>query len=501
MALKVLLADDNMTAQNMGRKILADAGYEVIAVSNGSAALKKFAEHRPDLLVLDVYMPGYSGLEVCEKVKMRAPRSAVLLTVGKMEIYHPEDGRRVRADGLVVKPFEATDLLDAVKKLAENLPAKNGRHSGAAPHDDKDARTNGPARSDNADDESNVTTAALMTARESIAVEASAAPAAVEAVATTIAEAPAEASAASGNGGVSSAVAEAIAQEVKAESSAGAPCATLPHDALLAAFSATPVMYLAPAATPETAEQEEQQEDEQWTHEADKAAAMATAAQAEDAAAVAETPAPATFATEVSPAEAACETAEEDEPESYWIAVRVPLSSTTQTAVSTTAEPPHMETTVNKEMAEQTAGSDVAADAGQTQEAAPPSASLMEQWLHEQARASVETGTAETAPPPAVEYPEHASPALEGAPTESQDAPVAMAAGTAEIAATAEPESSSSLQAIEPAHVDAAAAEAAREVTTQSQSDEIALAVERALERFRETLVEEIARELEKRKR
>ncbi len=49
MARKILLADDSVTAQNMGRKILADAGYEVIAVNNGSAALKKIArtETRP----------------------------------------------------------------------------------------------------------------------------------------------------------------------------------------------------------------------------------------------------------------------------------------------------------------------------------------------------------------------------------------------------------------------------------------------------------------------
>jgi DNA-binding NtrC family response regulator len=61
LARKILLADDSVTAQNMGRKILADAGYEVITVNNGSAALKKIAELKPDVIILDVYMPGYSG--------------------------------------------------------------------------------------------------------------------------------------------------------------------------------------------------------------------------------------------------------------------------------------------------------------------------------------------------------------------------------------------------------------------------------------------------------
>ena len=69
MARRILLADDSVTAQNMGRRILTDAGYEVVTVNNGSAALKKIAENKPDLIVLDVYMPGYGGLEVCQRVK------------------------------------------------------------------------------------------------------------------------------------------------------------------------------------------------------------------------------------------------------------------------------------------------------------------------------------------------------------------------------------------------------------------------------------------------
>ena len=55
MARRILLADDSVTAQNMGRRILTDAGYEVVTVNNGSAALKKIAENKPDLIVLDVH--------------------------------------------------------------------------------------------------------------------------------------------------------------------------------------------------------------------------------------------------------------------------------------------------------------------------------------------------------------------------------------------------------------------------------------------------------------
>jgi CheY-like chemotaxis protein len=137
LARRILLADDSVTAQNMGRRILSDAGYEVVTVNNGSAALKKIAEQKPDLIVLDVYMPGYGGLEVCQRVKenRETARIPVLLTVGKLEPFKPEEARRVRADAFIVKPFEASELLTALTKLEDKIvpqgPQKPGRFAKA----------------------------------------------------------------------------------------------------------------------------------------------------------------------------------------------------------------------------------------------------------------------------------------------------------------------------------------------------------------------------------
>ena len=123
MARKILLADDSVTAQNMGRKILADAGYDVVTVNNGSAALKRITEIKPDLIVLDVYMPGYSGLEVCQRLKDSAETAhiPVLLTVGKLEPFKAEEARRVRADAHIVKPFEASELLTVITRLEDRM--------------------------------------------------------------------------------------------------------------------------------------------------------------------------------------------------------------------------------------------------------------------------------------------------------------------------------------------------------------------------------------------
>jgi len=132
----------------MGRKILTDAGYEVITVNNGSAALKKIAEHKPDLIVLDVYMPGYSGLEVCQRIKenKETTRIPILLTVGKLEPFKPEEARRARADAFVVKPFEASELLSALTKLEDKIvphpePYKQGRFAKAMAAADSDAES------------------------------------------------------------------------------------------------------------------------------------------------------------------------------------------------------------------------------------------------------------------------------------------------------------------------------------------------------------------------
>jgi len=145
LARKILLADDSVTAQNMGRKILTDAGYEVVTVNNGSAALKKIAEGKPDLIVLDVYMPGYSGLEVCQRIKenRETARIPILLTVGKLEPFKPEEARRARADAFVVKPFEASELLSALTKLEDKIipgsePYKQGRFAKAVASVDQD---------------------------------------------------------------------------------------------------------------------------------------------------------------------------------------------------------------------------------------------------------------------------------------------------------------------------------------------------------------------------
>ena len=120
MTLRILLADSSTAAQKIGTKILAAAGYDVITVSNGVAAIKKIAELHPDLVLLDVHMAGYSGIEVCKKMKatVEIAQIPILLTVGKMEPFDAGEASTAKAHGLVTKPFDDRNLISAVENVA-----------------------------------------------------------------------------------------------------------------------------------------------------------------------------------------------------------------------------------------------------------------------------------------------------------------------------------------------------------------------------------------------
>lgn len=122
---RILLVDDSPHAQRMGERILSDEGYEVVTVSNADSALIRLEDVDPDIVVADTVMPGRTGYDICQYVKI-SPRHRhvrVILTAGVLETLDEEHCKLVEADGLLKKPFEATVLLATVKPLAEAAAA------------------------------------------------------------------------------------------------------------------------------------------------------------------------------------------------------------------------------------------------------------------------------------------------------------------------------------------------------------------------------------------
>ena len=118
---RILLVDDSPHAQRMGERILSEEGYEVVTVSNADSALIRLEDVDPDVVLADTVMPGRTGYEICQYLKM-SPRHRhvrVILTAGVLETLDEAAAARVEADGTLRKPFEASALTAAVKPLAE----------------------------------------------------------------------------------------------------------------------------------------------------------------------------------------------------------------------------------------------------------------------------------------------------------------------------------------------------------------------------------------------
>ena len=132
---RILLVDDSPHAQRMGERILSEEGYEVVTVSNADSALIRLDDVDPDVVVADTVMPGRTGYEICQYLKMspRHKHVRVILTAGILEVFDEEQAQRVSADATLKKPFEATALVAAVKPLAEAAAKDRAEIAPSAP--------------------------------------------------------------------------------------------------------------------------------------------------------------------------------------------------------------------------------------------------------------------------------------------------------------------------------------------------------------------------------
>ncbi len=114
--LRVLLVDDSPLNLQILRKVLQPY-YELDEATSGEAALAKVREFSPDLVLLDIMMPGLNGYEVCERIK-KGPCGAftqVILVSGKASSGERLKGYQALADDYIVKPFEHDELLSKVR--------------------------------------------------------------------------------------------------------------------------------------------------------------------------------------------------------------------------------------------------------------------------------------------------------------------------------------------------------------------------------------------------
>jgi two-component system phosphate regulon response regulator PhoB len=115
----ILIADDDPDIRDLVAFKLEQAGFAVAAVEDGLAALSAARDAPPDLIVLDVMMPGMSGIDVCRELRAHAATAKlpVILLTARVQEGDMEVGFGAGADDYVVKPFSPRELISRVEAL------------------------------------------------------------------------------------------------------------------------------------------------------------------------------------------------------------------------------------------------------------------------------------------------------------------------------------------------------------------------------------------------
>jgi two-component system, OmpR family, alkaline phosphatase synthesis response regulator PhoP len=123
---KILIIEDNQGIQMSLTDEFESEGYRVFVAGNGTDGLKLVRDHNPDLIILDIMLPGIDGYEVCRKLRMdRITTHVIMLTVKDKEI-DKVLGLELGADDYVTKPFSVRELSARVKTIFRRMNEYSG---------------------------------------------------------------------------------------------------------------------------------------------------------------------------------------------------------------------------------------------------------------------------------------------------------------------------------------------------------------------------------------
>ena len=125
-ATRILVVDDDPKIRAVVRRGLAYEGYRVVEAATGEEGLEKAREHLPDLVVLDVMLPGIDGLEVTKRLRSGGDDLAILMLTARDEVKDRVQGLETGADDYLVKPFSIEELLARVHALLRRRQAPQG---------------------------------------------------------------------------------------------------------------------------------------------------------------------------------------------------------------------------------------------------------------------------------------------------------------------------------------------------------------------------------------
>jgi len=123
---RIVIADDDADIRELVVFKLRHAGHEVLPVADGAAAVEVCLTNKPDLVILDVMMPGIDGLEVTRRLRAGGDEIAILMLTARDEVKDRVEGLETGADDYLVKPFSFEELLARVHALLRRRAAPSG---------------------------------------------------------------------------------------------------------------------------------------------------------------------------------------------------------------------------------------------------------------------------------------------------------------------------------------------------------------------------------------
>lgn len=130
--MKILVAEDDLNTRNGLRDILEAEGYRVVLAADGEQALALFAKESPDLVCLDIMMPGVDGYEVCRRIRARSPAVPIVFISAKGEEIDKVVGLELGGDDFIVKPFGVKEVVARIRAVTRRFLAARGASGHAA---------------------------------------------------------------------------------------------------------------------------------------------------------------------------------------------------------------------------------------------------------------------------------------------------------------------------------------------------------------------------------
>lgn len=125
MAKKIMVVDDSRIAQLQLQEVLAGTDYEVIACcQNGEDALEQYDKVRPDLVTMDIVMPGMDGLDAARLLMQSHPDAKVLMISSLAYDDTIDEANKIGAKGFVYKPFQQDEILKALDQAFDDAAAQ-----------------------------------------------------------------------------------------------------------------------------------------------------------------------------------------------------------------------------------------------------------------------------------------------------------------------------------------------------------------------------------------